>query len=210
MISAIFSEINENITNSESGGKHSLPDLPLLVPITQSSPEKRVRCPIEDCNQYFVSFRAMYSHVRSGHPAYAKDNWSACPFCEKLFPQKDIIGNHFQRCKFMKFHTFSTSACPQLMICSQCKTGTVSFKHMYTVHKEFVEDNWMKCGACETYFPDMEYLSKHWNVCEASNIPQVKLKNYDHEKIFREIEKLTFFIPDFFPIFFFFYLHKCN
>jgi len=43
---------------------------------------------------------------------------------------------------------------------------------MYTVHKEFVEETWMKCGACETYFPDMEYLSKHWNVCEASNFPQ--------------------------------------
>ena len=183
-----FSEVNENITNlerleqspiqneEESGSKLDLPDLPLLIPISQvSSPEKRAKCPIKDCNQLFVSFQAMYSHVRSGHSTYAKDNWSACPFCEVLFPQKHIIGNHFAFCKFNKFNTFHTPAYPQLMICSQCKTGTVSFKHMYTVHKEFVEETWMKCGACETYFPDIEYLSKHWNVCEASNFPQVKL-----------------------------------
>ena len=183
----MFSEINANFNDpecleqcpiqneKESGDRLDLPDLPLLEAISQSSPEKRAKCPIEDCNQLFVSFRAMYSHVRSEHSTYAKDNWSACPFCEVLFPQKHIIGNHFAFCKFNKFNTFHTPAYPQLMICSQCKTGTVSFKHMYTVHKEFVEETWMKCGACETYFPDIEYLSKHWNVCEASNFPQVKL-----------------------------------
>ena len=51
----------------------------------------------------------------------------------------------------------------------------MSFKHMNFVHKEFVEGSWMICAACETYFPDEDLLAKHWNVCEALNLQEVKI-----------------------------------
>ena len=113
----------------------------------------------------------MYSHVRSEHASFAKDNWSACPFCERLLPSKESIGAHFQQCKSNKFYTLSY---PELMVCSQCKKGTVSFKHMNFVHKEFVEGSWMICASCEIYFPDEDLLAKHWNVCEALSLQEVK------------------------------------